>query len=866
MLKSKNRKISLGILLCICTAFFACGIFAFPKTITAQAGDVSPNVYWKYDSATSTLSIGGTYFDGAQSIKSDDANFIKGQVPWQSYKSQLTTVNFNSPVTPLSTMWWFNVCKNLTTVNNIGNLDTSNVTNMQAMFTSCENLTNLDVSCWDTSNVTNMTYLFNGCTGLTNLDVSNWNTSNVTNMSDMFGSSGLTSLDLSNFDTSKVTTMEGMFAMCKNLSSVDLSSFNTENVTNMGGMFNGCTSMKTLDLSSFDATNLNAANAMIKNLPLDKLKLSDTLAEKLAGFASKGTSSAGIILPLYNAMDGNTSTTSESGLKAGGYFKTPHTHDYKLTSTKNSTCKDAGSKLYTCSEDFCGDTYTQTLPLSSEHVYVAGDVIDPTCTAQGYTNYTCSVCGHKKKDDYQPVTAHVYEDVTTDPTCTEKGYTTYTCPDCDKTYVGDEVNALGHDWGAWYETKAATEDEEGEEKRECQRDNCSAEETQPIPQLNHVHVEVTDEAKDPTCTETGLTAGKHCSACNHVIVAQEIVPALGHTLGDAATCTEPQKCTVCNTELAAALGHDYKAAEGGVAPTCTEAGSGKIVCTRCNDEQSGDTIPALGHDWATEWSKDETNHWHECNRCDEKNDNVAHTYEWIITKDPTEEETGLKENLCTVCKDKDGEEELAKLVVDDNGSVGDLPKLPDNQNYDLEIAVKESDSLYNIPGITKGYKVELFVVDGENRTEYDNNKQVTLMLVIPEGMEDEFTLYCRHGDILEPVDPATYTINGKSVTIRTTLPNEYVFNAPAPEEPSTGIPWWVWLIVGLVAAALFGIFIIIIAVAKKKKNDNTPPDNGELLSRMDSQEQKIDELLTRSDDGGFNTPVELDENGNVIFK
>ncbi|MDE7087122.1 MAG: hypothetical protein K2O67_02910, partial [Clostridia bacterium] len=86
-------------------------------------------------------------------------------------------------------------------------------------------------------------------------------------------------------------------------------------------------------------------------------------------------------------------------------------------------------------------------------------------------------------------------------------------------------------------------------------------------------------------------------------------------------------------------------------------------------------------------------------------------------------------------------------------------------DYDLEIAVKESDSLYNIPGITKGYKVELFVVDGDNRTEYDNSKKVTLMLVIPEGMEDNFTLYCRYGDILEPVDPATYTINGKSVTI-----------------------------------------------------------------------------------------------------
>ncbi|MDE7087478.1 MAG: hypothetical protein K2O67_04715, partial [Clostridia bacterium] len=99
---------------------------------------------------------------------------------------------------------------------------------------------------------------------------------------------------------------------------------------------------------------------------------------------------------------------------------------------------------------------------------------------------------------------------------------------------------------------------------------------------------------------------------------------------------------------------------------------------------------------------------------------------------------------------------------------------------------------------------------------------------------------------------------------------EVVFAAdldePTPEPETTGIPWWVWLLVILGSATLLAIIIVIIVVAKKKKGDNAPTDNGELLSRMDSQEQKIDELLTRSDDGGFNTPVELDENGNVIFK
>ena len=45
---------------------------------------------------------------------------------------------------------------------------------------------------------------------------------------------------------------------------------------------------------------------------------------------------------------------------------------------------------------------------------------------------------------------HNYVGEVTDPTCTDKGYTTYTCSYCDKSYVDDEVDALGHAWDWTY--------------------------------------------------------------------------------------------------------------------------------------------------------------------------------------------------------------------------------------------------------------------------------------------------------------------------------------------------------------------------------------------------------------------------------
>ena len=146
--------------------------------------------------------------------------------------------------------------------------DTSNVVNMQKMFSGCMNLKSLDISGFDTSHVTKMSDMFRDCRSLESLDLTGFDTSNVTDMSFMFIQCfKLTSLDVSGFDTSKVVDMRGMFDACESVSSLDLKNFDTSNVTAMGDMFGTCLSLTSLDLSSFDTSAVTDFRYMFLNCP-----------------------------------------------------------------------------------------------------------------------------------------------------------------------------------------------------------------------------------------------------------------------------------------------------------------------------------------------------------------------------------------------------------------------------------------------------------------------------------------------------------------------------------------------------------------------------------------------------------------------
>ena len=225
---------------------------------------------------------------------------------------------------PTTCYAWFQGYVNLTSIEGIEYLNTSQVTDMHNMFLNCYHLQTTDFSGFDTRKVKDMSYMFYNCGSLESLDISNFNTSEVTNMRGMFYHCiGLTSLDLSHLNTSKVSVMISMFQLCINLLSVNLSGWDTRNVGSMTKMFEKCKSLKTLDLSGFDTREKTCSMGNMFNTcnELTTIFVSDKFA-----VGTGGTGDDTMFLECYklkgaNALDKNNPQTGiDNANYKTGYF------------------------------------------------------------------------------------------------------------------------------------------------------------------------------------------------------------------------------------------------------------------------------------------------------------------------------------------------------------------------------------------------------------------------------------------------------------------------------------------------------------------------------------------------------------------
>ena len=209
-------------------------------------------------------------------LSANKTNSIVGKIVTNEDNTNILYIQSNNQIfaNPNSASL-FSYFINVTEIENLSLLNTSQVTTMSAMFNNCRSLTNLDLNNFDTSNVTSMNSMFgmwnssddaNSTSKLTTLDLGGFDTSKVTSMSSMFVSNtNLVNLNIKNFDTAKVTNMFHMFMYCKSVEGLDLRNFNTSKVTTMAGMFASCLSLLSINLSSFDTSNVTNMSLMFQN-------------------------------------------------------------------------------------------------------------------------------------------------------------------------------------------------------------------------------------------------------------------------------------------------------------------------------------------------------------------------------------------------------------------------------------------------------------------------------------------------------------------------------------------------------------------------------------------------------------------------
>lgn len=229
--------------------------------------------YAIYTESDHTLTF---YYDRARYVRSGKSftlNSGDSTPGWYSagLSENTTRVVFDSSFAdarPTTTKDWFVAMFDLTSIEGMENLNTSEVTNMKDMFSLCRNLESVDVSGFDTQKVTTTNGLFNECNSLQSVDLSGFNTINVTDMQQMFyGCTSLTTLDLTSFNTENVTLTPWMFYGCDHLKTVYVSDgFKVENVGQHTCMFEGCTSIVGGNGTTYDASHIDKEYAIIDGI------------------------------------------------------------------------------------------------------------------------------------------------------------------------------------------------------------------------------------------------------------------------------------------------------------------------------------------------------------------------------------------------------------------------------------------------------------------------------------------------------------------------------------------------------------------------------------------------------------------------
>ena len=328
-----------------------------------------------------------------------------------------------------------------------------------------------------------------------------------------------------------------------------------------------------------------------------------------------------------------TCTEPQTCEKCGTILELPKGHSYS-ENVVAPTCTAMGYTEYKC--DNCGDSYVGNYTDKAEHDYKQ-TVTNPTCTEHGYTTYTCVNCGDEFVSDYTEKKPHNYKAEIKNPTCTEFGFTTYTCVDCGDIYVADYTDKTEHNYDKKVIPPTCTE--HGYTVYTCP--DCGKEYIGDY--TEHKNHSYTETVIAPTCTEMGYTI----FTCD---------------------CGDSYKGNYTDK-----IAHSYK--KTATEPTCTEIGFTTSVCEVCGDTVKSDYKNAKGHAPS----------------------------EWIIDEAATIEHGGRKHIECIECKAILQTADIPRLVAKDNSDedgkaeIGGYSVILTDKNnkpvFNSEITIDKDDNI-----------------------------------------------------------------------------------------------------------------------------------------------------------------------------
>ncbi len=435
--------------------------------------------------------------------------------------------------------------------------------------------------------------------------------------------------------------------------------------------------------------------------------------EKLT-LAGKPASSGPITAnPIAITWADGLADTTENGVIANIIFKIKDGASGTYTLTAEGVQENIFNLNY---EDVAFTTINGTVTVgasSCEHnwVEVVDDkylVFEATCDSKATYYKSCSLCGIASDEAFETgdFADHTWAEVVDDEylaseaTCEAKATYYKNCSVCgevsDETFESGELAA--HTWA-----------EVADEKYLATEATCEAKATY------YKSCSVCGEASDETFEAGELAAHTPTKVVDDKYLATE------------ATCenkaTYYTSCSVCGEALDATFEDgdlaEHKYGEWVVTKEATETETGlkEKECSVCGDKVT-EEIPVISteectHEWvevvdakylASEATCEaKATYYKSCSLCGEASEETfeagelaEHKYgEWVVTKEPTETETGLKEKECSVCGDKVTEEipVLTPSIKEVVFAVGSVEGAPGDE-VTVEVSINEN------PGIT----------------------------------------------------------------------------------------------------------------------------------------------------------------------